>query len=316
VLAVGLLEWYRRRSGKQAVWLNGLVLLTCADLFLIGMRINPTMPSAQVFPPTPAIRFLQQQPGLFRVGGLYLALMPNSSMVFGLSDVRGYEPVVPWRQATLFNQIEGAFRLNHYAVLRSADSRLLDLMNVEYMIADREPGGRWTLAFDQDQSPIRVYRNPDVLPRAFIVYQSEHAVSAQAALSRLLDKNFNFRAQVILEGAPLDLPAVSQTPPQAGQARIVQYEPERVVIETDAPADGILVLTDTYTPGWQARVDTQPAEVYVADYAFRAVRVPAGRHRVEFVYAPASFAVGSALSMAALACCGLWAAVILYQRMR
>ncbi len=314
-LAAGLLEW-RRRKGNQTIWLNGLVLLTCADLFIIGIRLNPTMPPAQVFPATPAIRFLQEQPGLFRVGGLYLALMPNSSMVFGLSDVRGYEPVVPWRQATLFNRIEGAFRLNSYAILRSASSRLFDLMNVEYMITDRELGGRWRLAFAERDSPIRVYRNPDVLPRAFILYQWERAPTAEAALNRLVNDSFDFRTRVILEGAAPDLLSGSQMLPQVGQARIVHYEPERVVIETNTVADGILVLTDTYVPGWQAHVDAQPTEVYIADYAFRAVPIPAGQHRVELVYAPASFAVGSALSLAALACCTVWAAVILCQRVR
>jgi len=315
-LAAGLLEWRRRRSRNQAIWLNGLILLSCADLFAINMRINPAMRPENVFPPTPAVRFIQQQPGTLRVGGMYLALMPNTSAVFGLSDVRGYDPMVPWREASLFDHIEGAFRLSHYAILRSANSPLLNLMNVEYMVTDRELGGRWQLAFVEKDSPIRVYRNPDVLPRAFIVYQSEYAANAEAALNRLLDKNFDFRTRVTLEGIVSDLSAVSGSPSQIGQARIVQYESERVVIETDTPADGILVLTDTYVPGWQAQVDAQPTEVYIADYAFRAIRIPAGQHRVELVYAPASFAVGSALSLAALACCTVWAAVILFQRVR
>ena len=314
-LAIGWLEWRRRRGLNRATWLNGLVLLTCADLFVIHMRINPTMPPAEVFPPTEAIQFLKQQPGNFRVGGLYLALMPNTSMVFGLSDVRGYEPVVPWRQATLFNRIEGGYRLNHYAILRSADSPLLDLMNVEYMVTDRELGGRWQLAFAEKDSPIRVYRNPNVLPRAFMVYQSEYAANAEAALNRLLDKNLDFRTRVILEEAIPQLSADHEVS-QVEQARIVEYQPERVMIETNTPKDGILVLTDTYVPGWQARVDGQPAQVHVADYAFRGVRVPAGQHRVEFVYAPMSFTVGATLSLAAIAFCVAWAAAIIYRKVR
>jgi uncharacterized membrane protein YfhO len=88
------------------------------------------------------------------------------------------------------------------------------------------------------------------------------------------------------------------------------------VIETDGPADGVLVLTDTYVPGWQAQVDGKPASVYVADYAFRAVRVPSGQHRVEFVYTPASFSIGATISLVALACCVVWIAAILYRKAR
>jgi hypothetical protein len=310
--AVSLMAWLRRRGWSQAFWLNGLMLLTCIDLISSGNRWNPTIKPTDNFPITQAVSFLKQQPGLFRMGGLYLSFMPNSSMVFGLSDVRGYEPVRPWRQATLVNRIEGAFPLGHYTILRSANSRLFDLMNVEYLITDRELGGRWKLAFAEPDSPIQVYRNADVLPRAFVVYHIEHAATPETALKRLLDESFDLRTRVILEQAPPSLLATAGSL-QAAQVHILRYEPERVTLETDSLADGILVLTDTYTPDWRARVDGQPADVYIADYAFRAVRIPAGQHRVEFSYSPASFNIGAAISVTAFVICGLWAAAIIYR---
>jgi len=313
-LAVGLLALHRCRGWNQRIWLNGLVFLTCADLFIFGIRINPTMDQTQVYPTTESIEFLRQQPGIFRVSGLYLALMPNSGMVFDLSDARGYDAVVPWRQATLLDHVEGATRVGHYGLLRSANSRLLDLMNVQYMVTDRELDGRWELVFAESDSAIRVYRNRHVLPRAFIVYQAEYAANPDAALARLLEETFDLRTQVILEGATPDL--IPGVLPETGQARIVRYEPERVAIETDAPADGFLVLTDTYMPGWRVQVDGQPTELYIADYAFRAIRVPAGQHRVEFVYAPSSFSIGAAFSLAAAVCCVLWIAASVYRRVR
>ena len=313
-LAVGLLALSRRRGWNQRIWLNGLVFLTCADLFIFGIRINPTMDQTQVYPTTESIEFLRQQPGIFRVAGLYLALMPNSGMVFDLSDARGYDAVVPWRQATLLDHVEGATRVGHYSLLRSANSRLLDLMNVQYMVTDRELDGRWELVFAESDSAIRVYHNRHVLPRAFIVYQAEYAANPDAALARLLEETFDLRTQVILEGATPDL--IADVLPKTGQARIVRYEPERVVIETNTPTDGFLVLTDTYMPGWQVQVGGQPTELYIADYAFRAVRVPAGQHRVEFAYAPSSFSVGAALSLAAAVCCVLWGIAFVYRRVR
>ena len=315
-LLASLLYIAHRRTGNQDVWLNGLVLLTCADLFLFGFPLNPTLPPAQSFPSTPAVDFLKQQPGLFRVGGLYLAFTPNASIVFGLSDVRGYDAVVPWRYKTLFDRVESATHIGHYGVIRSANSWLLDLMNVEYMISDRELSGRWAPVFEESDSPVRIYHNPDVMPRAFIVHQAVPAANAEAALNSLLDEGFDFRTRVILESAPADLLPDSDAPSQTGAAHVVTYEPERVVVETDTPAEGILVLTDTYDPGWHALVDGQPAEVYIADFAFRGVRIPAGRHRVEFYYTPTSFAIGAIASLAAVAFCAVWAGVILYKRAR
>jgi hypothetical protein len=60
-------------------------------------------------------------------------------------------------------------------------------------------------------------------------------------------------------------------------AEIVTYEPERVVVETNSPRDGFLVLSDTFRPGWTALVDGAPAPIWRAQTAFREVRVPSGR---------------------------------------
>jgi uncharacterized membrane protein YfhO len=66
------------------------------------------------------------------------------------------------------------------------------------------------------------------------------------------------------------------------------------------PRDGYLVLTDAYYPGWAATVDGQPTEIERADITFRAVKVPAGQHRVEMYYQPPSFAIGAAISIGAV----------------
>jgi uncharacterized membrane protein YfhO len=63
---------------------------------------------------------------------------------------------------------------------------------------------------------------------------------------------------------------------------------------------GYLVLADTYYPGWRAFVDGHPAQVWRANYGFRAVAVDAGEHEIEFQYRPRSFVLGAAISGVAL----------------
>jgi uncharacterized membrane protein YfhO len=55
-------------------------------------------------------------------------------------------------------------------------------------------------------------------------------------------------------------------------------------------------LADVFYPGWKAYIDGQPAEIYRANYLFRAVQVEAGGHLVEFRYEPLSFKLGVGLT--------------------
>lgn len=65
-----------------------------------------------------------------------------------------------------------------------------------------------------------------------------------------------------------------------------------VVVNADCSTPSYLVLTDLYYPGWRCTVDGREVSVYPANYLFRAVEVPAGRHLVRFVFLPASFSTG------------------------
>ena len=61
-------------------------------------------------------------------------------------------------------------------------------------------------------------------------------------------------------------------------------------VETDREA--ILVFSEVAYPGWRAAIDGQAAPLLTADYTFRAVRVPAGRHEVRLVFDPPLWSAG------------------------
>ena len=60
------------------------------------------------------------------------------------------------------------------------------------------------------------------------------------------------------------------------------------------------MLTDSWFPGWKATVDGKDVPIERVDYLIRGVPVPAGAHRVEFSYEPASWRVGWIISLLAL----------------
>jgi uncharacterized membrane protein YfhO len=87
-----------------------------------------------------------------------------------------------------------------------------------------------------------------------------------------------------------------------------------IAVETDQP--GYLVLPDAYYPGWQATVDGQPQPIWRANYAFRAVYVPAGQHTVQFVFDPLIWKVGLVVSGMTLLVLLGWAGLTWRKRAR
>jgi uncharacterized membrane protein YfhO len=151
---------------------------------------------------------------------------------------------------------------------------------------------------------VKIYKNLDALPRAFVVHQAEVIPDDEQAIARMREPAFDLAQTIILaDGEPL-----------AGEgnatAEIVQYAPEEIVVDATTDAPGYLLLTDTFYPGWRASVDGVPAEIVRADVAFRALRLEPGAHRVEFRYQPTSVRWGAWISAGALLLllCGLvWA---------
>lgn len=76
------------------------------------------------------------------------------------------------------------------------------------------------------------------------------------------------------------------------RVRLVRATPGDLEIEFTAPADGWLVVADTYYRGWTCRADGQPRPIERAHDVFRRVRLEAGRHRVVMTYEPLSFRIG------------------------
>src|SRR5262249_51363560 len=145
--------------------------------------------------------------------------------------------------------------------------------------------------------PVGVYRVPDPLPRAYVVGEGM-ALADDEALVALVQPGFDPRRQVLL--APGATP-VSASAGFAGTARTGARGSHGGGVAAAASAAGYAVLVESYLPAWRATLDGAPAEVLRANLAFRAVQVPAGRHRVEWWYSPRVPLAGALISAAAVA---------------
>ena len=176
--------------------------------------------------------------------------------------------------------------------------RMLQLGSVTHVVALHADGFEDLIEIARHPSlfaePIRVFKVPDPAPRTYAVSGVQPAAGGPAAL---LDPGFDFRTEVLLAGNEVRPPV----PGFRGISRITAFAPDRVALEAELSHPGFVVMTDTADPGWQARIDGAATPVLTANVAFRAVAVPAGRHRIEMRYWPRGLTIGLGTALLSLA---------------
>ncbi len=292
----------RRRLGPVALVALFAGLLA-ADLVTLGRGFRPLVPAPLVYPPVPEIDVVRQDPGLFRVAGWGSALLPNSHVVYGLQQFRGYDSMNQRAYSELIDATLGLESALH--VDRPfADGQVWDLLNVKYVFA--RPDVRLPDAhFERMPGLAPVYRNRRVMPRAFFVAEVR-AASASDAARAIADGTVDVRRVALIDrGLPAgEMPEAGDT--ALDEIDVTHYRDEYVEIHTNASGRRLLVLSDLDYPGWKATVDGASVPIHRVNVAFRGVTVPAGRHVVRFAYEPMSFCVGAGLSaLAALTVIGL-----------
>ncbi|HEX9444832.1 MAG TPA: YfhO family protein [Candidatus Binatia bacterium] len=238
----------------------------------------------------PASYFFLKEPSLREFQLLQFGnLMPNTGVFHGFDYMQETDALGRWPY-TVF--LEGANQLPPDRLYR-----LLGELNVKYINTFRPlPEKGATLVRYFPEYPSWLYKIDRVVPRAYIATTAIHENNPRAILSRLSSDSFDPFKQVVLDK---ELPLASRSD-ASGNAAITRYENR--VVEVDAFSDqpGILVLADSFYPGWRAYVDGREEEILRANLFFRGVAVQPGRHRVEFRYEPASFLIGLIVSMLTL----------------
>lgn len=184
-------------------------------------------------------------------------------------------------------------------------SRLLDLAAVRLVVvphhvADtawaREILDRMGLVPVDIRHPrVRVFENPNAVPRAYVTYRARQSPTAPELLELLSRSDFDPMAASYLE-RPAGLATSAGAPLRGHPAILVRDESTVVEIDAALAAPGVLVLADAMARGWRVTVDGAPAPITPANYLFRGVPLPAGRHLVRFEYRPPGFYAGAAIS--------------------
>ena len=315
VLLGGLAGGYLvfRRKPAAAAFMLFFVVATDAVLFSRGF-ISPatTFPAEKSAWPDGAGAALRQAGGDRRTWAMGIREM-DDAMLERVPVVEGIEPNPPARFHQLFQTGQGSpvnVAPSMYQLLspggpvplRTALGRVLGPVGM--LQSSSQARVLWT---DRQWEILDL---PWSAARAQVVYRSRLARSPEEALKAALAEDP--RSVVVLEAK--STPPASPATGVRTSAGILTDNPDDVTVSAELEKPGWLVLRDNWFPGWKAEVDGDPARILRADYAFRAVALSAGKHRVVFRYRPESFYWGIGVSLAALAAAAVIAVTGLRKR--
>jgi len=243
-------------------------------------------------------QFLQR--GWQNAGDKYLALRkaldPNWNVVFNINHINSYSPVSFQRNLIINTILDQNINFTNNAfMVRRAGRNLLDLLNAKYLISPLAINGRdlEPVFKSQTQPQYVIYQNKSVLPRVFVAKNAQIASTVQEQQKVLSSANFDPKTTVILEK---DLKKRSFESINSS-ATITKYENQNIEIKAQMDGDGILVLADSFYPGWRAMVDGKEQEILPANINQRALILEKGEHLVKFSYQPQSFRAGAVISI-------------------
>jgi hypothetical protein len=315
-------------AGLVWAWLAGrlattglvvlLGLVTVGDLWSVGRRFFHTVPAPAVwFQPDDVVFAIQDRPEVGRawvlpVGAQYRGT-GNYLMVHDIEQAGGEHGNALQRWLEYVGAGEEVYTdwhnfLGPNPVFRQAANVRWIVSMVQLEGAPQFEGVRLI----HGGPSALIYEDPAALPRAYVV-GSVRVTEPGRALEIMGSPEFDPRREAILYEAP---PLALADGPVAGQARITGRSDDEVRVAVSADAPALLVLAENYYPGWEARVNGDPAPVLLANHTFRAVAIPAGEHEVVFRFRPRELYIGLWIYLLGMLALAGYGALLVVRRRR
>ena len=307
---VVLLLYYKtavKNNGKVS-WttsasLGAIIIVIClADMWMINKRyMNNSLfqtPVAQTVPEkTPMDDYiLSKSDGKrdFRVLNMTVSTFNDNTTSFFYNSIGGYHPAKLRRyQELIENCISQEYPklMDMFTPERLDTAEMVRTNNLTFPIYDLSDvnadsicpvinmlNTKWFIYGDEKQKiPLEnttAYGNAWFVDSIAVVDNANQELDALKKLSprhnAIIDKQF---AQVLGDKTE---PADS-----ADFIKLTDISSMHVAYEAETKKGGVAVFSEIYDKGWEATIDGKPAEVARANYVLRAMKIPAGKHKIE-----------------------------------
>jgi len=216
----------------------------------------------------------------------YLSFPTNASMIFGLKNASGYNPLM----------------MADYTDLLSIGHKARQWLRVRWFLTPQPDVEGMPRVWSQGNA--HVYDMGPILPRLWICRKVRSFPDDAYLFQHMLDPLFDPQREVLFREMEGITPIPRTILSEPDLFEILEDEAESILVRVQLASPAYLVFPDPYCPGWRAYLNRDRIPILKANLAFRAVYCPAGDHEIRLVYRPWSLILGVLCSCACL-CSGL-----------
>ena len=229
------------------------------DLFLKPSRINKfyneNNADKQILKDTSYFRVFQPK-----------STMQNARASFFHNSVGGYHGAKPRR-------LEQFYKL----FLQSKKTALLDILNVKYVIEEKEGN-------------TKAIENPNNLGMAWFVEKIIFEENPDSIYMNLL--KFDLKQTAIIENKNIDIISYPNER-RISQIELLKNKPHEKIYSIESNKPGFVVFSEMFYPGWKAKINNKEVNVYKVNFILRGIFVQKGNNNIKFYFEPSSIKYGS-----------------------
>jgi len=310
-------------KGYQKIFFALIILVTIVDLFTKWWNYNPIGKIDEWFKePEITVELDKNKSGDYRIysigsniswNDIFLkygwenkmdyykfflnSLEPNTNLYYDLNHLSSYQ-VLPTRRQTLQQSIipNGTRITQDQIEFNEAATKALNLFGVKYLITTlpiKNDGYQKLYEINKDKYNFILYENNNAQNLINLYYE-------YSEVKTLNDYQVAFRDEDPAKTVFLENPPKRSFEKGASSILIIKKNNSYVSLDVTSSTDGILIYSDSYYPGWEAKIDSKITKIYPANINSKAVIVPAGKHTVEFLYRPKSILIGGIITIFSL----------------
>jgi len=228
---------------------------------------------------------------------------PHMGSRFNMHDIRGNDALTPLITEDYIALIKTDMRDKHNLPalrmmwMNTWQSPLLDALNIKYFafpVTELEESPAGLIPF-RTMGGVHLFENPNCLGRAFLVNDWKYMDSDEAVLNKLKSRNIDLSQIAYLLKSDTEQ-APSETTFK-GDVHMLNYSSHEISMNTRSESKQLLVLSDTYYPGWHVLVNGKLRECLRVNHMMRGIWLDKGDQEVKFIYQPVSWRLGLFLTL-------------------